>query len=215
MTSRRYQEARRIEHYAGSEDKQFVHLVDGGISDNLGLRALFDKATYAGGYVALTQMTGYTRFRRVLHIVVNAQKERSAEGVETENPPGPLRTIQGASSLTLDRYTFETVENFQRDIDTWMQELKAYRCAEQGDRPSRCSDLAAYFVELNLAQHPDPAERDFLVNLPTTLRLEDEAVDRVIAAAATILNQSDDFKAFASDMAALDRVPPSAASVPD
>jgi NTE family protein len=217
MTSRRYQEARRIEHYAGPEGKQFVHLVDGGISDNLGLRALFDKATYAGGYVALTEMTGYTRFRRVLHIVVNAQKERSAEGGETENPPGPLRTIQGASSLTLDRYTFETVENFQGDIATWMQELKTYRCAEEsgGSQPANCSDLAAYFIELNLAQHPDSVEREFLVGLPTSLRLDREAVDRVIAAAATILNQSEDFKAFVRDMAALDRVPPLAASVPD
>jgi NTE family protein len=204
MTSRRYQEARRLEHYGGPEGRQYVHLVDGGISDNLGLRAVYDKATFAGGYVALTEMTGYTKFRRVLHIVVNAQKERSADAVETENPPGPLRTLQGASSLTLDRYAFETVENFQRDIDTWMEELKTYRCAEQGDRSGDCSDLAAYFIELNLAQHPDSAERDFLVNLPTTLRLDREAVDRVVAAAATVLNQSEDFKAFVRDIAALD-----------
>jgi len=203
MTSRRYQEARRLQHYTGPEGKRFVHLVDGGISDNLGLRALFDKATNAGGYVALTQATGYTRFRRVLHIVVNAQKERSAESVDTENPPGPVRTLQGASSLTLDRYTFETVENFQRDLDTWMEELKAYRCAEQGDRPSRCADLAAYFIELNLAQHPDSTEREFLVGLPTALHLEREAVDRVVAAAATILDQSEEFKAFLRDLASL------------
>jgi len=68
--SRRYQEARRILHYARIEDRRYVHLVDGGLADNLGLRALFDKATYAGGFVALTELTGYTRFRRVLHIIV-------------------------------------------------------------------------------------------------------------------------------------------------
>ena len=75
-------------------------------------------------------------------------------------------------------------------------ELKTYRCAEQSDqpRPANCSDLAAYFIELNLAQHPDPPEREFLVGLPTSLRLDREAVDRVIAAAATILDQSEDSK---------------------
>ena len=70
--------------------------------------------------------------------------------------------------------------------------------------------LAAYFIELNLAQHPDPPEREFLVGLPTSLRLDREAVDRVIAAAATILHQSEGFKVFVRDMAALDGFPDAA-----
>ena len=53
VSSRRYQEGRRIRHYAQHDERRFVHLVDGGISDNLGLRALYDKTTVAGGYVAL------------------------------------------------------------------------------------------------------------------------------------------------------------------
>ena len=152
------------------------------------------------------ELTGYTRFRRILHVVVNAQKERSGEGAEDEGVPGPIETVMGATKLTLDRYGFETVENFKRDLGGWMQELKDFRCAPGAVRMSRgpCDDLQAYFVELSLAQHPDPAEREFLVSLPTSFRLDPHAVDRVVAAAKTILEESAAFREFLRDLAALD-----------
>ena len=106
----------------------------------------------------------------------------------------------------MDRYSFETVENFKRDLVGWMQELKDARCAPGAVRTSRgaCDDLKGYFVELSLAQHPDPAEREFLMGLPTSFRLDPRDVDRVVAAAKTILNQSAAFQEFLRDLAALD-----------
>jgi NTE family protein len=206
VSSRRYQEARRIRHYVQHDEVRFVHLVDGGLSDNLGLRSLYDKATVAGGFIPLLELTGYTRFRRILHLVVNAQQERSAEGAEDEGVPGPIKTVRGATNLTLDRYGFETVENFKRELGGWMQELKDVRCAPGAVRTSRgpCDDLHAYFVELSFSQHPDPAEREFLMNLPTSFRLDPQSVDRVVASARTILNESAAFQDFLRDLAALD-----------
>jgi NTE family protein len=206
VSSRRYQEARRIRHYVQHDDVRFVHLVDGGIADNLGLRALYDKGTAAGGFTALLERTGYTRFRRVIYLVVNAQQERSGQGAEEEGVPGPIETIRGATKLAFDRYSFETVETFKRDLVGWMQELKDVRCAPGAVRASlgTCEDLTAHFVELSLAQHPDPAEREFLMSLPTSFRLDRSAVDRVVAAARTVLDESTAFRAFLQDLAALD-----------
>jgi hypothetical protein len=95
-----------------------------------------------------------------------------------------------------------------------MDELRGYRCAQESAwlSGSRCEDLKAYFVELSLEQHPDPDEREFLVNLPTSFRLEASAVDRVVAAAKVILDESASFQEFVRDLAALE--PPSDASQP-
>ena len=131
VSSRRYQEARRIRHYVQHDEVRFVHLVDGGLTDNLGLRSLYDKATSAGGFVPVLEQTGYTRFRRILHVVINAQTERSGEGAADEGVPGPIQTIMGATNLALDRYSFETVENYRRDLSVWMEELKNFRCARE------------------------------------------------------------------------------------
>jgi NTE family protein len=209
VSSRRYQEARRIRHYVRHEDMRFVHLVDGGLADNLGLRALYDKTTSAGGFEAALEFTGYTGFRRILHVVVNAQKERSADGAADERVPGPIRTVIGATSMTLGRYGFETVETVRRDLGAWMEELKKAQCMPSAVRTGTgaCDDLQSHFVELSLAQHPDPAERKFLEGLPTSFRLEPAAVDRVIAAAKTILEQSAAFRDFLRDLAALESKP--------
>ena len=98
-----------MRHYVGHGETHYVHLVDGGLADNLGLRALYDKTTVAGGYLAFLELTGYTRFRRVLILVVNAQQQRNAEGAAEEGVPGPIETIIGANKMSLDRYGFETV----------------------------------------------------------------------------------------------------------
>jgi NTE family protein len=206
VSSRRYQQGQRIRHYVQHDDVRFVHLVDGGISDNLGLRALYDMTTLAGGYVAFLESTGFTRFRRVLHLVVNAQKERSAEGAEEEGVPGPIETLRGITKISLDRYGFETVENIKRDLGGLIQDLKAVRCAPGAVPLQRgaCDDVKQYFVELSFAQHPDPAERAYLMSLPTSFRLDPRDVDRIVAAAKTILDQSTVFREFLQDLAALD-----------
>jgi NTE family protein len=205
-SSRRYQEARRLRHYVHHDGMRFVHLVDGGLADNLGLRALYDKATLDGGFVPSLERSGFTRFRRLLFIVVNAQQQRSGAGAEEEGVPGPIEMVRDVTNLTLDRYTFETVETFKREIGVWMQELKTARCAPAAVRAlrERCDDLKSYFVELSFAQHPDPAEREFLKSLPTSFRLDPAAVDRVVLAARTILGESKGFRDFLRDLAALD-----------
>ena len=69
--------------------------------------------------------------------------------------------MTAVTELSLDRYGFETVENFKREVGGWIQDLKDVRCAAGAARLSRgaCDDVKEYFVELNFAQHPDPAER--------------------------------------------------------
>jgi NTE family protein len=206
ISSRRYQQAQRMRHYVGHDETRYVHLVDGGLADNLGLRALYDKTTVAGGYLDFLELTGYTRFRRVLILVVNAQQERDADGAAEEGVPGPIETIVGANKMSLDRYGFETVENFRRDQIEWMEDLKSARCAPGAVRVSRgaCDDLKPYFIELSFAQHPDPTEREFLESLPTSFHLDRAAVDRVVAAARVLLDQSTVFQEFLRDLAALD-----------
>lgn len=202
VSSRRYQEASRIMRYVRPGDTRYVHLLDGGLSDNLGLRATMDKATFAGGYVGLVKLTGFRRFRRVAHIVINAQKESGGTWSKTEQAPGIFRTILAAPTVTLNRYNFETVESFRQDRTTWMDELREFRCSEDEtwSDSNRCEDLQAHFVEISFAQHNDADEREFLNSLPTSFRLEPDSVDRVRDAAALLLNQSNDFQIFLNSL---------------
>ena len=101
---------------------------------------------------SLVELTGYTRFRRVLHIVVNAQQETRRRRRRGGRGPGTDRNSEGRHQTDAQPlHGFETVENFKRELDGWMQELKDVRCAPGAVRMSRgpcVYDLEDYFVEL-------------------------------------------------------------------
>jgi len=56
--------------------------------------------------------------------------------------------------------------------------------------------------QLSFAALKDEAERDYLNDLPTSFVLPPEAVDRLRAAAATIIRESPDFKRLLKDAGA-------------
>jgi len=66
-----------------------------------------------------------------------------------------------------------------------------------------CADVAGHLIEVSFDPHPDPAERAYLSSLPTTLDLPEDDVDRIVAAAQTILAASPEFQALLADLAGL------------
>jgi NTE family protein len=72
---------------------------------------------------------------------------------------------------------------------------------------SDCRDVAAHLIEVSFAQHPDAAERTYLNELPTTLGLSSEQLERTMNAARTILTASPEFQALLRDLAQLPESP--------
>ena len=58
------------------------------------------------------------------------------------------------------------------------------------------------FIHVNFASIADEEERDFFENLPTSLQLEPEIVDRVREKAGELLYQSKEFRKLIADLGA-------------
>ena len=201
--TRRHQEALRVAQYRAAGDEAYVHLLDGSLSDNLGLRLTIEKAVEAGGYSRLDAAAGFTRYRRVAYLIVNAQTDSKPEWSRSAQPPGALETLTSATTVAVNRYNYETVELFRNGLGELVRELRELRCQPAGGAPAPadCADVAAHLVEVAFAQHPDPAERAYLSALPTSFRLTHEEVERTIAAAGRILRASPEFQALLADLA--------------
>lgn len=108
----------------GDRDK-YLHLLDGGVSDNLGIRSTLaiedDPARVPGLYLRLganMRPDGYQNTRRVLYIVVNA-RTRDPGGIDQqENPPGEVKTALRMAGTQLDTSTLA-------DQDFLIAELEA------------------------------------------------------------------------------------------
>jgi NTE family protein len=64
----------------------------------------------------------------------------------------------------------------------------------------RVPNVEVYVIDVSFAALEDPTERAYLDNLPTSLVLPAEAVDRLRAAAGKIVLDSPDFQRYLKDM---------------
>ncbi len=64
----------------------------------------------------------------------------------------------------------------------------------------RVPNVEIYVVDVSFAALKDPAERAYLNSLPTSFVLPPEAVDRLRAAAGSIMSDSPDFQRYQKDM---------------
>ena len=203
-SSRLHQEALRIAEYRAAAPDSYVHLLDGALADNLGLRSTIEKSVEAGGYGRLAQSAGFMRFRRVAFLVINAQTESMREWTRSASPPGTLDVLTSATTVTLNRYNYETVDLFRQNLDRLVADIRDSRCRARANAESDCGDVAAHLIEISFAQHPDAAERTYLSELPTTLALSPEQLERTMNAARTIVAASPEFQALLRDLAQLD-----------
>jgi NTE family protein len=194
---KRLQELRELD---DAVEDPYFHLVDGAVSDNLGLRGVLDFMETFEALRAAGQPTPLDHVRRIIIFVVNSLSTPSTTWNTSENPPSTLSILAKAAGLPVDRYASESVE-LLRDIDARWTALREMRdsVAFAKNRDPEMAYVAnapnadIYAIEISFQALKDKAERDYLNELPTTFVLSDEAVDRLRAAAAKIILDSPDF----------------------
>ncbi len=184
----------------GVEDPYF-HLVDGGISDNLGLRGVLDLLeTYEALHEA-GQPSPLDHIRRIIIFVVNSLSIPSTKWNKSEDSPGSIDILIKSTGVPIDRYSGEMVEQL-KDIGARWNALRRIRdsVAFTKDKDPAMSSIVnapnadIYVIDVSFKMLADKSERAYLNQLPTSFVLSDEAVDRLRAAAQTIIFNSPEFQ---------------------
>ena len=154
--------------------------------------------------------TPLDRVKRIIVVVVNSVSAPKTNWNKSEDPPGTLSILVKAAGVPIDRYSNEQIEAL-RDIEARWQQMRDVRDLPAvkgiGKKNSNASleairrvpDAKLYTIDVSFAGVPDPEERDYLNELPTSFVLSDEAVDRLRAAAGAALLNSPDFKRLVID----------------
>jgi NTE family protein len=162
-------------------DRRYIHLVDGVLSDNLGVRGPFE--AWVKQQVQPAKRPPRNPVRDVVFIVVNAQTTPDTEWNRTAVLPSLGFILDAATSAQVNRYNFETIELLQRTFSMWSETTLRW------DPPMRFG-----VIELSFLDVPGSEERAYLNKLSTSLALSDEAVDRLRAAARASLRGSSRFQ---------------------
>lgn len=177
--------------------REYVHLLDGGLSDNLGLRFMLDRLTLLS---AKQVSEGYERrcTRHIVQIVVNAQARSRFPDLDRLAEVPTLRAVAFAVANTTDRYSVETLA-YAKAV---LADVAATLAAKQRGRG--CKDdgyVQANLVEITFDSLSD-SEREYFNALPTNFNLPAAAVDRLRETGARLLRSSPGYQQLLKDLSA-------------
>ena len=141
-------------------------------------------------------------------IVVNARSAPKTDWDRSETPPGIAAQLLQASSVPIDRYSFETIETMKdrQQFYSWRLELLIARARLAGATEAQAEasltipKLTLHTLDVSFDNLSDPKERAYLMNLPTSFVLPAEDVDRLRQAAGQLLRESRDFQSVLRDL---------------
>ncbi len=198
-TSRAHHLVTQILKYTDSKDLQYIHLFDGGLTDNLGVRPFLNRLTLSGGSWELAKVMGMADTRRMLMIVVNAQSEMNATFRQSDFDLSLGEAISASSSIPLNEYSFDSLTLLRLAFKGIADELIKGRCTEWAatrESTEGCDDFKIYLVEVNFDGLADRKRRETMKHLSTSFTLPVEVVDDLRAAAREIMTSSKDLEAF-------------------
>ena len=193
----RLEEART---YLDRSRRPHVHLVDGGLIDNLGLRVAGDFAVEHGGFFELVEALGYRDVSHVVFISVNAETASNHAIDQNANTPNFFQTMN-ALKLPGSAHSSEVAEQLRASFDGWRNDVRKARQGTSGAAGRTGGEGPKfYFIDVSLQGIADEGERNSFQTIPTTLTLDAATVDRLRAVARKLLLESPDFKKLAADL---------------
>ena len=181
--------------------RPFIHLVDGGVSDNVAMGGVLDALEMLEALYDTDVTSPLDNERRVIVFIVNSMSEPENRWDQSERPPGSLTVLLQAAGTPIDHTSHATVEQLKDMAFRWrtMQEIREVLAEKKVTGPRldtllRTPDAEIYVVDVSFSQLQDKDERFYLNQQPTSFVLPDEAVDRLRAAAGTIIMESPEFQ---------------------
>jgi NTE family protein len=180
-----------LETYFDRDRRQYIHFVDGGITDNLGLRSLYEVIEVNGGMADYSKKYQRVSPRRLVLISVNAATDPARDMDLTAKQPSVPAVVGTMSDVQLHRYNIGTIALMKDSLERWARELSTPEWP-----------VESYFILLDFHGIQEDKERLFLNQTPTSFSLTDEQVDGLIEAGGELLRNHPEFLRLVVDMAA-------------
>ena len=169
--------------YSNSRERPYIHLVDGGLTDNLGLAGLVDIYDVAGQEL-LYHKAMEAGVKRIVVINVNAQNEVSNEIDKSADVPTAAYVINTVINVPIDRNTQTTLRRFREFTDGWNQFMRKMPAQKR---------VEMYFVSLGLKDLPESPLKKEVLNISTSFYLPRSDVNKLKQAARILLQNSGEY----------------------
>jgi NTE family protein len=193
-SARRYFKADELRSYLDAQTRPYIHLLDGGITDNIGLRGLLDRLIAQQGPQGLAQSLGMAGIRKAVLITVNAETRPDLSLDRSASVPTVFQVLKAIKDIPINRYSFETTELLKANFADWARQLRE----SQPDGTADGFDF--YLIEVNFEAIQNDAERSAFMAIPTSFSLPAVDVDRLRQLAARLIDESSEYQRLLRDL---------------
>jgi len=170
--------------YADKEKRPYIHLVDGGISDNLGIRTAYDRVQGAGGAVGFVNRSGGVP-KNIAFIIVNAETDPAKPMDRIASPPSSKEVLGAVTNTQLARYNIESRALMEDSVRKWKEEFSLHQ-----------QEVNIFLIYLDFDSITNMDKRKYFNSMATSFSLPNDEVDSLINAGHELLQDSLEFQAF-------------------
>lgn len=185
--------------YRDAKARPYIHLVDGGLADNLGVRRLLDRTLVAGGLQGALRNLPPGSVRKLVLVTVNSERDPTEHIDRNGQVPTTLQVLDALLFGAGSRATQETLGLLSDVVAQWRREVGHHR----GDgRDVFAPDASIHSITLNLRDAPAALDVDRLLQIPTAFSVSRGDVDLLIRAGRRMLLQSPQLRLLADNLGA-------------
>ncbi|HVO02565.1 MAG TPA: patatin-like phospholipase family protein [Candidatus Cybelea sp.] len=177
--------------------KKYIHLLDGGISDNLGVAEPFRLLTNNDVSPLFLQQIGSGRIKRIVFVMVNARSFPVSALDQQKATPSELSMLLATIDSTIDRATLGTSERVRKLLVEELG-LDAKEAADLG-LPQVAANLNAAadnttFIDVDFDAIPLASCRQRFHDIPTSWTLSGPQIDGIEAMGEALLGADPGFQ---------------------
>ncbi len=179
-----------LQSYNDKEEREYIHFVDGGITDNMGLRAMSDVVLVSGGPGQMINKMQRKIPKKVVVLSVNASTEEHTDMNKSAKQPSMIASMNAMTNIQLHRYNAATLDSVRNGLKSWAAEISI---------PDH--EIKTYFIDVGFEEVAQPQLKLFLNKIPTSFSLEPEQVDALIKTSRELVREDPDFQQLLKDIA--------------
>lgn len=188
--------AREASRYLDPDLTRYVHLVDGGIADNLAMRAAGAEMQSLSSSNVVTR-SRVQNVRRVLLLSIDGQGAQDSSVAQRRAVGGIFSVFGLVSGAAIDRFNFETLLTVDQQLQAFVATLKDARCGVARTIDGQpCDDVQGNLIQVSLADLPPSPARDRLLSIRTGLTIPRSDVDLLIEAGRNAVTSSVPLRSF-------------------
>lgn len=186
------------------KQRPYLHLLDGGVSDNIGLRGPLQAILSNDPQWSILNKINNGEIKKLVVITVDARSQPDVQYDQKSSPPGTFTVLSTIATVPLDNYSQDTIELLRKEFANRQQARASWEgcgillqrndCATQTMPGTGPSNTGVYDIYVGFSRIADAEERHKLFNYPTSFKLSRDQVDTLRTVGADLLGSSPGFR---------------------